>query len=53
MAYSSQPPVLDSHVSSADAIVDTMRHVYDTLVTIDSEYNVQPSLADSWEISED
>lgn len=53
VAYSSQPPVLDSHVSSADAIVDTMRHVYDTLVTIDSEYNVQPSLADSWEISED
>lgn len=53
VAYSAQPPVLDSHINTADAISDTMRHVFDTLVTIDENYNVQPSLADSWEISDD
>ena len=53
VAYSAQPPVLDPHVSTADAISDTMRHVWDTLVTVDSNYNIKPLLADSWEVSED
>lgn len=53
VAYSAQPPVLDPHVSTADAISDTMRHVWDTLVTVDSNYNIKPLLADSWETSED
>lgn len=53
IAYSAQPPVLDPHVSTADAISDTMRNVWDTLVTVDSNYNIKPLLADSWEQSDD
>lgn len=53
IAWNGQPPVLDPHISISDIIANTMRHVYDTLLTIDSEYNVKPSLADSWEVSED
>src|SRR5690625_2957847 len=53
VAYSAQPPVLDPHVSTADAISDTMRNVWDTLVTVDEDYNIQPLLADSWDVSDD
>lgn len=48
IAWNGQPPVLDPHISISDIIANTMRHVYDTLLTIDPEYNVKPSLADSW-----
>src|SRR5699024_650047 len=47
------PPHLDSHSSPAQQVVDIARHVFETLVTIDSEYNVQPMLAESWDQSED
>lgn len=53
VAYSAQPPVLDPHVSTADAISDTMRNVWDTLVTVDEDYNIEPLLADSWDVSGD
>src|SRR5690606_13861415 len=32
---------------------DVGRHIFETLVTIDSEFNVQPILAESWEQSDD
>ncbi|WP_368654978.1 ABC transporter substrate-binding protein [Ornithinibacillus sp. 4-3] len=52
-AYSQQPASLDTHVNTNTATSDIMRHVYETLLTVDSDYNIQPMLADSWEQSED
>lgn len=52
-AYTAQPPVLDPHVTKAIATSDIMRPVFETLLTIDSDYNIQPMLADSYEQSED
>ncbi|GAK08462.1 ABC transporter substrate-binding protein [Geomicrobium sp. JCM 19038] len=53
VAYSAQPPILDPHEQLAIAVSDVMRHVMEPLVTIDSEYNVKPMLAESFEQSED
>lgn len=52
-AYSQQPPSLDTHVNTTTATADVMRHVFETLITVDSDYNIKPMLADSWEQSED
>ncbi|WP_368654653.1 ABC transporter substrate-binding protein [Ornithinibacillus sp. 4-3] len=53
VAYPAQPPVLDPHVSNVIATTDIMSHVYETLLTVDSNYSVQPMLAESYEQSED
>lgn len=53
IAYSAQPSTLDPHMSQEIGPVDMMRHVYETLVTVDADYNVQPMLAESYEQSED
>lgn len=53
VAYPAQPPMLDPHVSNVIATTDIMSHVYETLLTVDSNYSVQPMLAESYEQSED
>lgn len=53
IAYPAQPPVLDPHVSTVIATTDIMLHVYETLVTVDADLNIQPMLAESYEQSED
>lgn len=53
IAYSAQPHMLDTHLTTNVATSDIMRHVFETLLTVDSEYNVQPMLAESWDQSED
>lgn len=53
IAYPAQPPVLDPHVSTVIATTDIMAHVYETLLTVDSNYEIQPMLAESYELSED
>lgn len=53
VAYPAQPGVIDPHMTTAIATSDIMWHVYETLVTTDSKENVQPMLAESYEISED
>ena len=53
IAYSAQPPTLDPHFTTAVATSDIMRGVFETLVTVDADYNFQPMLADTYEISED
>lgn len=53
VAYSAQPPTLDPYMTRAIATSDVMRHVFETLVTFDSKYNVQPMLAESFEQSAD
>lgn len=53
VAYSAQPPSLDPHMSAAIGTAEIMGHVFETLVTTDSEYNIKPMLAESYEQSED
>lgn len=53
VAMPASPPGLDSHVSTAQNVADVGRHVFETLVTIDSNFNIKPMLAESWEESED
>lgn len=53
IAYPAQPQTLDPQVSLAQATVDIMGNVYETLLTVDSDYNIQPMLAESYEQSDD
>lgn len=53
VAYSAQPPVLDPQVGTAIITAEIMGHVFEPLLTTDSEYNIEPSLAESWEQSDD
>lgn len=53
VAIPAAPPGLDSHISTAQVIVDVGRPVFENLVTVDSNFTVQPMLAESWEQSDD
>lgn len=53
VAYSAQPPTLDPFITGAIATSDVMRHVFETLITYDSDYEVQPMLAETFEVSDD
>lgn len=53
VAYPSQPPSLDTHTNTTTATSNLAKNIFETLVTMDSNYVVQPMLADSWEIKED
>lgn len=53
VGFSAQPPGLDPHATTAQATATVMRHVFETLVTVDSDYNVKPMLAESYEQSDD
>ncbi|WP_246011295.1 ABC transporter substrate-binding protein [Brevibacillus nitrificans] len=53
IAYQAQPPTLDPHVTTSQASATIGRSIFETLVTVDSNYRIQPMLADSWEQSED
>lgn len=53
IAYSAQPDLLDPHVTSSVQTNDIMRHVYETLITVNENNEPKPNLADSWEISDD
>ncbi|MFM1653427.1 ABC transporter substrate-binding protein [Brevibacillus sp. B_LB10_24] len=53
IAYQAQPPTLDPYVTTSQATATIGRNVFETLVTVDSQYQIQPMLADSWEQSED
>ncbi|WKA58271.1 ABC transporter substrate-binding protein [Planococcus shenhongbingii] len=53
VAYPTQPQTLDPHATTADATRDAAKLIYEALVTLDSNYEVIPQLADSYEVSED
>lgn len=44
---------LDANVTPAAVAHRVIQNIYDTLVTMDSDFNIIPSLASSWEISPD
>lgn len=52
-AWAQDPVGLDPHITSAYSSFQILENVLDTLVTLDEEQNVVPSLAESWSISED
>jgi peptide/nickel transport system substrate-binding protein len=52
-AWAQDPVGLDPHVTSAYSSFQILENVLDTLVTLDAEQNVVPSLAESWEASAD
>src|SRR5690625_4486813 len=53
VAFSAQPPVLDPQVDTAIITAEIMGHVFEPLVTTDSDYNIVPMLAESFEQSDD
>ncbi|GIN94780.1 peptide ABC transporter substrate-binding protein [Siminovitchia terrae] len=53
IAYDIKPPSLDPHFSGAEATIDLVRPIYETLVAFDGQYKPQPELAEFWELSED
>lgn len=53
IAYPTQPSTLDPHMVTAAATKDAVRPFFETLVTLNSQYQVVPMLAESWEKSED
>ena len=53
VAYNAQPPTLDPLISTAVATRDVMRNVYETLLTLNENFEVTPSLAESYTQSED
>jgi peptide/nickel transport system substrate-binding protein len=52
-AISADPEGFDPHITSAHSSFEVLENVYDTLVTVDDDLNMVPSLAESWEISDD
>ncbi|WP_170289723.1 ABC transporter substrate-binding protein [Cytobacillus depressus] len=53
IAIDAQPSTLDTHTVSTTATKEIARHIYETLLTVDSNYEVVPMLAESYEQSED
>ena len=53
VAFAQQPPSIDTHVTQSQAGADIARQVFETLVTVNSEGDIQPMLAESWESSDD
>lgn len=53
VALTATPPTLDLHRTTATVTLEVGWHIYEYLVTIDSKYNVVPSLAEKVEVSPD
>jgi peptide/nickel transport system substrate-binding protein len=53
MGMQADPTAFDPQVTSATAIWRVVEHIYDTLTRIKPDLTVEPSLAESWEVSDD
>ncbi|MGK7223061.1 ABC transporter substrate-binding protein [Kocuria flava] len=53
VAIAGEPDQLDPHSTSAYFSFQILENVYDTLVEPDADLEMQPALAESWEVSED
>ena len=53
VALNTQPPSLDPHFGTAIATKDAARPIFETIVTLNENYEVQPMLAEKFEQSED
>ncbi len=52
-AWAQDPVGLDPHITSARSSIQVLENVLDTLVSLDQDQNVVPSLAESWTVSDD
>ncbi|KAB2338595.1 ABC transporter substrate-binding protein [Cytobacillus depressus] len=52
-AYHAQPATLDPHFTTADATRDIAHHIFEPLLTLDTSLEIQPMLAETFEVSED
>ncbi len=53
LAWNSEPPTLDTHITNTNVTRDIARQVFETLVTFDENYEIIPMLAESFEENED
>ncbi len=53
IALASEPPTMDTVVTTQIQASEPMRNVFETLLTLDSDNNVRPMLADTFEQSAD
>ena len=53
VALNTQPPSLDPHMGMAIATRDAVRPIFETLVTLNANYEVEPMLAERFEQSDD
>lgn len=53
IAFNAQPPTLDIHMSTATATRDISQHIFEPLVALNASLEVEPMLAESYEVSED
>lgn len=53
VAYTSEPPTLDMHVTNTNVVRDVGRPVFEGLFTYNGNYEVTPMLAESYQISDD
>src|SRR5699024_126139 len=52
-AYNAQPPNLDPHSNTNLATRDIGYHVFETLLTLNDSLEVEPMLADTYDVSDD
>ncbi len=52
-AWAQEPVGLDPHITSAMSSYQVLENVLDTLITLDAEQNLVPSLAESWTVADD
>lgn len=53
VALNAQPPSLDPHMVTSSVTRDVMKNVFETLVTLDGNYNTVPYLAEKIDIGKD
>ena len=52
-AWAQEPVGLDPHITSAMSSYQVLENVLDTLITLDANQNLVPSLAQGWSVAED
>jgi len=52
-AWEQEPVGLDPHITSARSSYQVLENVLDTLITLDAEQNLVPSLAHAWTVADD
>lgn len=52
-AIGADPQGFDPHLTSAYSSFEVLENVFNTLVTVDANLNIAPSLAESWAVSDD